>query len=1330
MSSFSVCRNLRRSKDVTDRCSTYLDFSDTEETSSAVAKLLRQHGIIYSVINACESARADRGTRANLAKIFAQGGIPHVFAMSYKLQISAVKILLDAFYGSFLKSGSTFAESAAVARKAMRETRTRIAKFGVELELEDWVVPVVYTSSDIDPGIKTSKKLASSPERSWASRTGRKQSCLPALPSFRGRDSDILKLENTLLENESGGRGRLLLLSGKSGCGKTALLRFLQSWWFVTGWTLEAIYIDMEGSGIETPDQLCKLIYKKHARKGLAPFKSLGNRPLHNLLQDMYDAQEGPQQSKRKPLLILDHLPSVFPIRRWKDKDLHAYKAKADGWKSFLADLSSAPAYTIVASYYFPWYIDKHPRTEWPWDTYIVLGPPNSTSFRLAEQTGGERSIKGLLKSPRDAEMLEMVSKWSGECFLLQQAMTALTKESGLETTVQSLQSNADLLRCSTFNSSAIRSQKVFRIAQELWKHCLSTEKSILLSFAPFHGYLPRCYESYTRSFCLGRLELRHPVRDWWFNRAPKLSVDQSWEMINRSTCFLVNAAAAPLVIRLKTAGLIEAVAMCGPTHMDDNIDPLLRGQAEGTKIYSIHPVFTIFLRHQAHREGFGRLGCLDERAMFLTRNFVQYHDARVSEWFQGLGTGSLPWDTYIESYHGRQNFVSALEHKLSNTSLMRHNACPIPIFLGWCLMTSNGLNSQFVTTRFSPDVLAGYCTKAWPHAVDRLSAVVKGSQAISSGYLTIATTLTPIVQLAIIFLGRHLTANNMDLFRQGLADLDAVLETIPYDLSLLCAFCPGGELAKMVEVVDKYRQISNGQDSCASMTICELVSGTPERNEILTENWTIIARCVCVFRDAMTLHEKDEAFSFWDNAAQESEVRSITSKSDSIFAALAPNFEKFLAELDEETLTKFRILGFTQAEKWDNQNDPSTTAMIQALQSNAILPPNYASCVIDCLQGGRPLSQAHAEFNRELSLWLGRMKERSSLLRRFDIVSPASLPDDMSRVYFEVTQVKCCILMNDYQSLKEYLDLVAVEIRNKPLGSLDASQLRHRIWWYNVKGLCAIKLQDWQDANHHLQEAVRLAPHRPGDTTHILTQILFSSLRLIIVLYNSCSDRAIFEKNESFAASTYWKVVFTALILGYQPDQKIYACNGVLLTLLIQAASKEMSNTPDSVPQDILHAIISATAVRQKPLEQWVDLFQSVLSLRRRCTNISLEFFHTLKQLLETATSDAEASRQVMKEAELHVFRHETTREYANCGCRFAVDRSEWKGQLSSLECLMPLLPSFDRLEYWMVIPCLNGVGIMLELWLGNKFRTPTESLDEQPSLEYLSEWHVGARD
>lgn len=93
-------------------------------------------------------------------------------------------------------------------------------------------------------------------------------------------------------------------------------------------------------------------------------------------------------------------------------------------------------------------------------------------------------------------------------------------------------------------------------------------------------------------------------------------------------------------------------------------------------------------------------------------------------------------------------------------------------------------------------------------------------------------------------------------------------------------------------------------------------------------------------------------------------------------------------------------------------------------------------------------------------------MGERSLLLKKVDIVTPANLPKG-TRVYFETTQVKSYIMMNDYQSLEEYLDLVAVEVRNKPLESLRVSQLRHKIWWYNLKGLCAIRLQDWEDANH-----------------------------------------------------------------------------------------------------------------------------------------------------------------------------------------------------------------------------------------------------------------------
>ena len=604
---------------------------------------------MYSVINACESARADRGRKANLAKVFTENGIPYVFAMSYKLQISAVGNLLSAFYGSFLQSGSTFAESAAAARKTLHVSRARIGKFGIETELEDVIVPVAYSSCDLDPNMKTTKKVGPSHERSWMSGLRRKDGNLSELPTLEGRDKDVIRLEQQLLRNDSNNDGRILLVSGKYGCGKTALLQFTSRWWHITGWTLEPIYIDMQRSGIETPEQLCKFMVKKHAAKGTGQYVSDESRPLHRLLEEMYQNQTTSEQTMRRPLLILDQFPRVFPLRPWKKEDITSSKTTADAWRSFLADLSSAAAYTIVACHDFPWYIDNHAGSEWPWKTYFMLGSPTVAASETAEQIGGDKTIKGLLKSPRDIERLELVSQWSDECYPLYQAMRIMVKQNGLDSVVKSLQSNANLLNNPGLDA-AVRSQKVLRVAQDLWKHCMSIEKAILLSFAPFHGHIPRCHESYVREFCLGRLELRHAVRDWFLDRAPVPTVNGYWSTVNRSTAALVNGAAQLLIVRLKKAGLIQAVAACAPTHMDDDIDPLLRGQAEGKKIHSIHPIFTLFLRQQAHREGYADLGTPNEKTQLLTKVFVEHHDHRVYEWMEGLQTGTISLDTYTDA--------------------------------------------------------------------------------------------------------------------------------------------------------------------------------------------------------------------------------------------------------------------------------------------------------------------------------------------------------------------------------------------------------------------------------------------------------------------------------------------------------------------------------------------------------------------------------------------------------------------------------------------------------------------------------------------------------
>jgi len=77
-----------------------------------VATLLRAHGTKLAVLNACDSARGNKGIEANLARVFTQEGISNALAMSFKLQSSAAVLFVKSFYRDLLLRQRKFAQAA------------------------------------------------------------------------------------------------------------------------------------------------------------------------------------------------------------------------------------------------------------------------------------------------------------------------------------------------------------------------------------------------------------------------------------------------------------------------------------------------------------------------------------------------------------------------------------------------------------------------------------------------------------------------------------------------------------------------------------------------------------------------------------------------------------------------------------------------------------------------------------------------------------------------------------------------------------------------------------------------------------------------------------------------------------------------------------------------------------------------------------------------------------------------------------------------------------------------------------------------------------------
>ncbi|KAF2186518.1 hypothetical protein K469DRAFT_686913 [Zopfia rhizophila CBS 207.26] len=139
------------------------------ESTLKLARILLRHGVPLVVLNACESARANYGDDANIAKVLEKEGIKGVLAMSFKVSSTAASTFLSVLYDKFLMRGSSFLTAAARARSILRSAATRHARFSLELPLHDWFVLIVYSfQEDIFVSRKQSNTLDSIPSRADA----------------------------------------------------------------------------------------------------------------------------------------------------------------------------------------------------------------------------------------------------------------------------------------------------------------------------------------------------------------------------------------------------------------------------------------------------------------------------------------------------------------------------------------------------------------------------------------------------------------------------------------------------------------------------------------------------------------------------------------------------------------------------------------------------------------------------------------------------------------------------------------------------------------------------------------------------------------------------------------------------------------------------------------------------------------------------------------------------------------------------------------------------------------------------------------------------------
>ena len=266
-----------------------------------LAQVLQDSGVRLAVLTACQSAvGAADDVFSSVAAQLIGGGVDAVVAMSARVLVVSATQYAEAFYRA-LSAGVTAPIAQERARQALydnprRYVRPRSHEEGQLVELRDWWLPHFYQQRPLvlQPTSKPKSKQKKSPASSLPYRLNKD---MPGEPryGFSGRAYELLQIERYLLQ------GKLVVISGFGGVGKTALAREAGDWLTRTCMYLGACFVSFEYGGDST-----------------TLLSSLGN------FLGVYDGHYNPNDKaaalarlkpvlkKHPTLVIADHLESIL----------------------------------------------------------------------------------------------------------------------------------------------------------------------------------------------------------------------------------------------------------------------------------------------------------------------------------------------------------------------------------------------------------------------------------------------------------------------------------------------------------------------------------------------------------------------------------------------------------------------------------------------------------------------------------------------------------------------------------------------------------------------------------------------------------------------------------------------------------------------------------------------------------------------------------------------------------------------------------------------------------------------------------------------------------
>jgi tetratricopeptide (TPR) repeat protein len=317
----------------------FLAFEGAEDTpvdrveASELTDLLVTHQVPVAILNACQSGKQIGASETSLGSRLMQAGVQLVLAMGYSVTVSAAELLMQTLY-QHLFAGEELSAAIRHARTELYNHKSRRAYFEQRIDLEDWLLPVVYQNQPVQV---QPREFTPGERAAWFERKAEEQRYSPPEPhyGFVGRDLDILEIERRLLLKRN-----LLLVRGMGGAGKTTLLRHLGAWWHTTGFVERVFYF-----GYDEKAWTLEQLMMEMARQLYGPQYYTNFQPLSLAARQAMLAHE---LRSANHLLILDNLESITGAELAIQHTLPADEQAR--LRSFLADLAKGRTLVLLGS--------------------------------------------------------------------------------------------------------------------------------------------------------------------------------------------------------------------------------------------------------------------------------------------------------------------------------------------------------------------------------------------------------------------------------------------------------------------------------------------------------------------------------------------------------------------------------------------------------------------------------------------------------------------------------------------------------------------------------------------------------------------------------------------------------------------------------------------------------------------------------------------------------------------------------------------------------------------------------------------------------------------